>query len=423
MRPCMTHFSLLAGRRSIWIVALSAAVLASCGGGSSGPDEAAVAALSTTTPMAPPAPVPPETVSVLPNVLPVVVDRGPAGTSFNMPFVSVTVCIPGTATCRTVDHVLVDTGSTGLRLIASALGSGMELPAIATPAGLRLAQCAQFSSGFSWGSVRRADIRLAGETAARMPVQLIGDPSAPFSAIPAACSNTGADLGSVAALGANGILGVDMSIQDCGATCTTSTAPRLYYGCTSTSCATTVLPLESQVTNPVAAFAVNNNGLALTLPPIQQGGAATVVGTLTFGIGTQANNQLDRATVYTTNTRGQFTTVYKGTTYPSSFIDSGSNALFFDDPSIPTCSSFYCPPVPLSFTALNVSPSGATVSVSFTIDNARSLTAGVSAFNLGGTLGLTRTFDFGLPFFFGRTVFVALQGAQTAKGLGPFLAY
>ena len=419
----MTRFFLLAGRRLTWIVALSAAVLASCGGGSSGPDEAAVAAVSTTTPIAPRAPVPPETVSVLPNVLPVVVDRGPAGTSFNMPFVSVTVCIPGTATCRTVDHVLVDTGSTGLRLIASALGSGMELPAIATPAGLRLAQCAQFSSGFSWGSVRRADIRLAGETAARMPVQLIGDPSAPFATIPSACSNTGADLGSVAALGANGILGVDMSIQDCGATCVTSTAPRLYYGCTSTSCATTVLPLESQVTNPVAAFAVNNNGLALTLPPIQQGGAATVVGTLTFGIGTQANNQLDRATVYTTNARGQFTTVYKGTTYPSSFIDSGSNALFFDDPSIPTCSSFYCPPVPLSFTALNVSPSGATVSVSFTVDDARSLTAGVSAFNLGGTLGLTRTFDFGLPFFFGRTVFVALQGAQTAKGLGPFLAY
>ena len=395
-------------------------------GGTAG-GEAVVAVVSTAVPVAPPTPVaavpPPAGAPVLTNVLSVVVDRGPSGTSFNMPFVSVTVCSPGTTTCRTVDHILVDTGSTGLRLMASALGSGIDLPVIATSAGLPVAECAQFASGFTWGSVRRADIRLAGETAARMPVQLISDPSAPFSVTPTACSNTGADLGSVAALGANGILGVDMSVQDCGATCVTSTAPRLYYGCTSTACTTTVLPLESQVTNPVAAFAVNNNGLALTLPPVQVGGAATVLGTLTFGIGTQTNNQLDRATVFTTNSRGQFTTVYKGTTYPSGFVDSGSNGLFFDDASIPTCSSFYCPSAPLALTAINVSPSGATVSVSFTIDNARLLTAGISAFNLGGTLGLTRTFDFGLPFFFGRTVFVALQGAQTPKGVGPYLAY
>ena len=44
-------------------------------------------------------------------------------------------------------------------------------------------------------------------------------------------------------------------------------------------------------------------------------------------------------------------------------------------------------------------------------------------FNVGGTLGLPRSFDFGLPFFFGRTVFVAVTGAQTPKGVGPYWAY
>ena len=33
------------------------------------------------------------------------------------------------------------------------------------------------------------------------------------------------------------------------------------------------------------------------------------------------------------------------------------------------------------------------------------------------------TFDFGLPFFFGRTIFTAIQGASTPGGVGPFWAY
>ena len=40
----------------------------------------------------------------------------------NEPCVEVTVCEPGTSTCATVDNVLLDTGSYGLRLFAQALG-------------------------------------------------------------------------------------------------------------------------------------------------------------------------------------------------------------------------------------------------------------------------------------------------------------
>jgi hypothetical protein len=33
------------------------------------------------------------------------------------------------------------------------------------------------------------------------------------------------------------------------------------------------------------------------------------------------------------------------------------------------------------------------------------------------------TFDFGLPFFFGRNVYTAIEGKSTPGGTGPFTAY
>jgi hypothetical protein len=32
-------------------------------------------------------------------------------------------------------------------------------------------------------------------------------------------------------------------------------------------------------------------------------------------------------------------------------------------------------------------------------------------------------FDWGVPFFFGRTVFVAIEGRSTSGGFGPYWAY
>src|SRR5262249_39105922 len=55
------------------------------------------------------------------NVLPVTVGAGPANVAPAQAFASVTVCAPGTTNCQTIDGVEVDTGSTGLRILASAL--------------------------------------------------------------------------------------------------------------------------------------------------------------------------------------------------------------------------------------------------------------------------------------------------------------
>lgn len=120
-----------------------------------------------------------------------------------------------------------------------------------------------------------------------------------------------------------------MFIHDCSTRCLTSTSPRYYYTCTSAGCTGTPLPLESQVTNPVAYLAGNSNGLSLAFPPVPVGGATTLAGTLTFGLGTQPNNQLGTANVLPTDARGNFTTSYKQRTYTTTFIDSGSNGWFF----------------------------------------------------------------------------------------------
>jgi hypothetical protein len=388
-------------------MAFSVAALAGCGGGSSSPAPAA-----TTTP-------PPAAAGA--NVVPIVVDTGTDGSAFNTPFVSVTVCQPGTTTCQTIDHVLVDTASYGLRVVASAVSS-LTLPGVSNAAGQPVGECANFASGYAWGSVHRADIRLAGEVASNIPVHLVDDRTAGFATVPTACSNTGANFG--VGQGANGILGVGFFNQDCGSACVSSAAPGLYFACPGGACTGTALAVASQVANPVPAFAVDNNGLVLTLADPPPGGTESLAGTLLFGIGTQSNNQLGGATVYAVNGQGDFSTTYKGVTYPASFIDSGSNDVFFPDNTIPTCSGgFYCPASTLSLSAVNTSTTGVSGSVAFTVENLRSLSVTTAAAHVGADIGLARSVDWGLPFFFGRTVFVAMSGASTPAGNGPYWAY
>ncbi|MGZ5194011.1 MAG: DUF3443 domain-containing protein [Ramlibacter sp.] len=387
-------------------IAFSLAALAGCGGGSSSPAPAA----STPAPAATGA-----------NAVPIVVDTGNDGSAFNTPFVSVTVCQPGATTCQTIDHVLVDTASYGLRLVASA-ASSLALPGVANAAGQPVGECAHFASGYAWGSVHRADIKLAGEVASSIPVQLIDDRTADFQAVPTACSNTGANFG--VGQGANGILGVGFFNQDCGSACVSSAAPGLYFACPGGVCTGTALAVASQVANPVPAFAADNNGVVITLANPPPGGSASLAGTLTFGIGTQSNNQMGGATVYTVNSQGDFSTTYKGVAYSASFIDSGSNAIFFPDSTVPTCSGgFYCPSSTLSLLAVNTSTNGVSGTVAFTVENLRSLSVTTAAAHVGADIGLARSIDWGLPFFFGRTVFVAMSGASTPAGNGPYWAY
>ena len=223
------------------------------------------------------------------NILPIIVDGGPPGIAPNYVnglFASVRVCAPGSTTqCQTIDHVLVDTGSVGLRLLSAAGGGkfSLSLPRQKAPDGNPLIECAQFVDGFTWGPVAVADIYLSGEVASSTPIQVIAPADAPQ--IPSSCSSTGTNENTLSLLGVNGILGVGLFLQDCGESCSQQLF-NLYYSCPNTGCVETLVPTALQVQNPVALFANDNNGVIVELPAIPSTGQATVNGSLVFGIGT-----------------------------------------------------------------------------------------------------------------------------------------
>jgi hypothetical protein len=379
------------------------------------------------------------------NVQPVVVDQGPDPQNFtavNEAFTTVTVCVPGTNQCQNIDHVLVDTGSSGLRLLQSALT--ITLPQSTDSNGNPLDECLGFLDGYVWGPVVTADIDMGSESASSSPVQVI-IPSSGSPGVPSICSaqNTGSNEGdSVDVLGANGVLGVSMFAQDCGDYCVnqinncngTSNDPCFYFACTSSGCNSTNATLAQQLPNPVTLFATDNNGLLLQLPAVGNGGGGTTNGSLIFGIGTQSNNALGNANVYQVDQFGNFTTTYKDASYPG-FLDSGSNGYFFSDSSIPSCpspnQSWFCPsPSPDNLSAQNQGTNMNTpVTANFTLEDASALFSGsnVAFSTLGGGFpipqGGTADFDWGLSFFYGKNIFTAIDGMNTPAGPGPYTAF
>jgi uncharacterized protein YjdB len=355
------------------------------------------------------------------NVLPITVNGSLCTNSYlNKPCVSVTVCTPGTTTCQTINDILLDTGSFGLRIFQSAL-TNVSLTPVPSGSG-SLGECVQFADGSAdWGPVRTADVILGNEPAVRVPIHVI---DSTFGTVPTAC---GIPDASPSAAGFNGILGVGLFVQDCGSACVNSASIGIYYSCSGSICTGTTVVLANQVQNPVALLPQDNNGVIVQLPSIPPSGAPSVNGSLILGIGTQSNNVPSGVTLFPANRSANFTTTFNGTSLTRSFIDSGSNGLFFPPTSqLPICfSDWFCPsPAPLSLSATNTgafgSPSGA---VSFQIGNTSTL---INSFNnvfpdIGGTF--SSGFDWGLPFFFGRSVHVGIDGKGSSLGTGPYWAY
>jgi Protein of unknown function (DUF3443) len=379
------------------------------------------------------------------NLAAVTTSGGPTPPSTNTFFTSVTVCVPATSNCQTVDNILVDTGSEGLRILQSALPS-IVLPQLGDGGGNYLNNCVSFlDTSYLWGPVAQADVKIGAETASSALIQVV---SSLNTGVPDGCSNGGSvNENTPALLGANGILGVGLEPTDCtqagGNFCDGSIqgAPDVYFACPTSGCVATDGPVlvsaANQVVNPIVLFGSDNNGVALKLPALP-GSATAVNGSMIFGVGTQSNNALGAATVFVLDGNDNFITSFSGQTLTASFIDSGSNGLFFPS-TLTACtvsSGFYCPATQQSLSATNEDANGANPSiVPFKIDNADTLFSNPndSAFGtLGGPLGTVNTcsggngsctFDWGAPFFYGRTVFTAIDGQTTPAGFGPFWAY
>lgn len=368
------------------------------------------------------------------NVLNILVDTGPAGTTGNVNrlYTEVTVCQVGGSQCQTIDHVLVDTGSTGLRILSSALSSTLALTKLTGIGGFPLLNCARFVDGtFAWGPVVSADVNLGAKTVSGLPVQIIADPA--FTGLAAVCS-TGTAITSAATLGAKGIIGLGLLKEDCGGNCVNTVNNRVYFTCTSAACSAavgSVAVLSKQLKNPVPLFASDNNGVVIDLPTVRAPGQATLSGSLYFGVNTQANNQFTSGAVLTTSATGLVSTVFEGRTLSNSFIDTGSNGIYFDSSAIARCVGagaigFYCPASTTAVTARLVGRNAVTVPITFSVDNASALFASganTAIPTLSGTINDALIFDWGLPFFFGRKVFIGIEGQVSAIGTGPYYAF
>lgn len=399
----------------------------------------------------------------LTNFVPVTIDQGPAllstGSdayiSSNVPYVSVTICAPGSTTnCQTIDHVTVDTGSVGLRIFGSVLNASLlsalpnQTDASANPVG----ECYQYVDGYVFGSVRTSDFTIGGETVSGMPFQVLSD-AGQFTTAPASCSaGGGSNLGTVHDFGSNGIIGIGTTTTDCGVYCQSGgQSAAIYYDCPTTGCVSVIARAASasapyqQLPNPIAAMGVDNNGSILVLPASPSAGTTTLTGMLYFGIGTQTNNGLGSATVYTITSSssssgpGLITAVYNGQTLPNSFLDSGSSLYFFEDSTIPLCTDanfkgLYCPASTLSLAPVIKGLNGATYTDTFQLFNAVSQYNAHPSFTVIPGVGANPniifpstayagSFDFGLPFFYGRSVYTAIEGRAAGGTQGPYFAF
>ena len=357
-----------------------------------------------------------------PNVIPLVM-RTPHG-GFNRMVVSVTVCEPGTDRCATIDDVMVDTGSTGLRLEASAVPTWLNLPPVLGPGSRPLAECLRFVHDTAWGPLVRADVRLGGLTASRLPLQVIDDGGGPQ---PAACPLSGVRATS------NGTLGIGQHLFDCPGVCRQSLGePGTFVrdGVAWTPLVGTV-DEAYRLPNPVSRLPVHDNGIVVDLPSPPGGGSEEVVGTLTFGIGTADNNHLAASGYVRLDGNGRFTTVFDGKTFPASTIDSGTETYVLDDDRLPRCEGMawaYCIKPGRRFDAEMLGQGGTRANVSLTIGDykaRRDRRVGASDDVAEAAQSRSAAFTWGAPFFLGRRVFLAIEGKPIAGApgvFGPFYA-
>ncbi|MDY0329531.1 MAG: DUF3443 family protein [Thiomonas sp.] len=388
--------------------------------------------------------LPPKSVA---NQVPVTVEMfNPQNPFPNRPYVTVTVCNDQND-CQVIDHVLLDTGSTGLRLMPGILN--IALPSQKDANGNPIGECMQYGAGYFWGAQRIATVKMAGEVAANIPITVAGATDIP-SAAPQGCAQLMPNaISGLAEF--KGILGIGPQKTDCGSSCEQDTKQQMYFSCTGDSagaCVSILMPVSQQTPNPIASFSSDNNGSVLVFPGVNAPQDKSI-GSLIFGIGTQNNNQINGLQIYRSSVPNQdFPMLAASVNGAASFafLDTGTNAYSLAQTGTVTipgripylqaisgvtvCGEAggpYCPPQPVS---LQIRLNGANGNPTSwqTINLADPTPAFQQNFAVIPALGFQSSISpgmtiLGLPFYFGRTVATAIDGAQTSYGLGPFWAF
>ncbi|MDB5039178.1 MAG: lipoprotein of unknown function, partial [Bacteriovoracaceae bacterium] len=217
---------------------------------------------------------------------------------------------------------------------------------------------------------------------------------------------------------------------DCGQSCATQ-ANGNYFACTGSNCPSATVPTALQVQNPVALLPKDNNGVIVELPSISLGGVPSVDGYLVLGIGTETNNQPAKNLVSygADSSTGFFVSSFNGTNL-TSFIDSGSNSYELPTPPgniLPDCggvlAGYFCPSGTKILGAIMGGTPANTLTSAFEIGNFSTLekTSNQVFIEVGNSD--SNVFDWGLPFYLGRNIYVGIIGTTSSIGIGPYWAY
>jgi N-acetylneuraminic acid mutarotase len=340
---------------------------------------------------------------------------------------TIRICVPGTTNCRTVGGIQIDSGSSGFRVFASQLG-GVSLPQVTASDGGTVGDCEQYVNSAVWGAVANADLYIGNEKVT-MPIQVMDDTK---SFVPAPSNCTGL-INTPSSFGANGLIGIDVGLYDGG----------LYYSCQSNGTCNSITPVVGQhVPSPIPLLPTDNNGSIVTLPPLATqsplyaDAAVGAYGTLTLGIGTETNNQpAAGVVVHDTDTGGYMKTVFGGSTYTNSYLDTGTQYYSFSTyaaTGLPNCTQYpgwYCPAQTTTLSAVINGLTSGSSSVTFLIGSADTFFTTAPgqptpyALDALGSPGGANTFAWGAPFFFGRSVYIAMPNASTPIGNGPYFAF
>jgi probable HAF family extracellular repeat protein len=377
------------------------------------------------------------------NVAPLYVDGLPcvkAKTPFwNEPYTNIRFCAPGSNTdCQVIDHIIVDSGSVGLRLVSAAVKNALfaKMPTVTT-GGKTVTECETYVRSYTYGPLKTADVYIAGKVVRNFPIQVIGASGYP---VPDDCANQApkdsTETDTVASFYGNGLIGVDFPLADDGR----------YYACTTSGKSCVVNSAYSKIPNLVSKFDADNNGVVMSLPLISYAGSkAPVIGSLTFGVGTEPNNKPPAGAVPLVNHFKNDTFVFNlqvgatnqaGTTSASAYIDSGTSDLALAPPSWPLCkddeaggNQYVCPPgygeFPLGFYSSDKTAPQFQIGV--TVGNSTTLQSnGDVAYNdiaeIPDKSSLPGTVALGLSFFFGKSNYFVFDGKESPLGNGPINA-
>lgn len=352
--------------------------------------------------------------------IPISIGSGMNGDGINTMYISVTLCKDSTGVrCETIDNIILDTGSFGLKINRSALTESFitTLSKVKLNDDQMIYACNTFGSGYVFASEYYASLNLANSYTNNVVVQIIEN--SPTAEIPDSCLAKG-PFDDFSNFGANGIIGVNpaLTLANDSILMYKKNIKGIYESLTFAE--ESQIPILNQ--NPLTSFKNNNNGFVISIPQVIQNTNTNVIGEMVLGINTAQNNQLTNQTNIVKASESNLSTVcnsacfYSQINNPESTIpavfDSGTNGWVFISNTIPQCIYGYCPDQPVIWSSM-------VYSYNFASNESYQVTAIITpdetydgqdlSFSVmphWGYYNYNNETLYGSPFFFGKNVYV-----------------